>query len=70
MSGAHRYLLLGGAFYLVLFVGGMIVSQGSKANFVPDNPADGVLDLCSGVAMVLLRTTLSRRVLITPGMRL
>jgi hypothetical protein len=41
----------------VLFVVGMIVSQGSEANFVP-------------VAMVLLGTTVSRRVLITPGMRL
>jgi Domain of unknown function (DUF4383) len=38
MSGAHRYLLLGGAFYLVLFVYGMIVSQGSEANFVPVTP--------------------------------
>jgi Domain of unknown function (DUF4383) len=67
MSGAHRYLLLGGAFYLVLFVYGMIVSQGSEANFVPVNPADDILHLCLGVAMVLLGATLSRRVLITSG---
>jgi hypothetical protein len=70
MSGAHRYLLLGGAFYLVLLVLGMIVSQGSEANFVPVNPAGDILHLCLGVAMVLLGTTLSRRVLITPGIRL
>ncbi len=67
MSGAHRYLLLGGAFYLVLFVYGMIVSQGSEANFVPVNPADDILHLCLGIAMVLLGATLSRRVLITSG---
>jgi hypothetical protein len=69
-SGAHRYLLLGGALYLVLFVVGMIVSQGSEANFVPVNPADDILHLCLGVAMVLLGTTLGRRILITPGRRL
>jgi Domain of unknown function (DUF4383) len=57
----------GGAFYLVVFVYGMIVSQGSEANFVPVNPADDILHLCLGVAMVLLGTTLSRRVQITPG---
>jgi hypothetical protein len=45
----------------------MIVSQGSEANFVPVNPADGILDLCLAVAMVLLGMTLSRRVLITRG---
>jgi hypothetical protein len=44
--------------------------QGSEANFVPVNPADGILHLCLGVVMVLLGTTLSRRVLITPGRRL
>jgi Domain of unknown function (DUF4383) len=70
MSGAHRYHLLGGAFYLGVFVYGMIASQGSEANFVPVTPADDILRLCLGVAMVLLGTTLSRRVLITPGMRL
>jgi Domain of unknown function (DUF4383) len=67
---AHRYLLLGVVFYLVLFVHGRTVSQGSEANFVFINPADGILDLCLGVVMVLLGTTLSRRVLITPGRRL
>lgn len=67
MRGAHRYLLLGGAFYLMLFVYGLIVSQGSEANFVPVNPADDILHLLLGVAMVLLGVTLSRRVLVTPG---
>jgi hypothetical protein len=70
MSGARRYLLLVVAFYLVLFVFGMIVSQGSEANFVPVNPADDILHLCLGLVMVQLGTTLSRRVQTAPRRRL
>jgi hypothetical protein len=44
------------AFHRVLFVYGMILSQGSEANYVSVNPTDGILDLCLGVAMVLLGT--------------
>ena len=40
----------------MLFVYGMILSQGSEANYVSVNPTDGILDLCLGVAMVLLGT--------------
>jgi hypothetical protein len=36
----------------------------------PSTPWDDILRLCLGVAMVQLGTTLSFRVLITPGMRL
>jgi hypothetical protein len=59
-----------GAFYLVLFMSSMIVSQGSEANFVPVSPADDTSICAWASAMVLLGTTLSRRVLITPGRRL
>ena len=40
----------------MLFVYGMILSQGSEANYVSVNPTDGILDLCLDVAMVLLGT--------------
>jgi Domain of unknown function (DUF4383) len=55
---------------LVVFVYGMVVSQRPEANFVPVNPAGNILYLWVGAAMVLLGTTLSRRVLITPGRQL
>jgi hypothetical protein len=67
---AHRYLLVKRSCYLLVFVYGMIVSQGSEANFVCVKPADDILHLCLGVAMVLLDTTLCRRILITQGRRL
>jgi hypothetical protein len=54
----------------VLLVCAVVVSQGSEPNFVPVNPADDILHPCMGLAMVLLGTTLSRRVQTAPRRRL
>ena len=49
---ARNYLIGGGVIYLVLFVYGLIVGEGSKANFVPVNSADNWLHLVLGAGMV------------------
>jgi Domain of unknown function (DUF4383) len=67
VHGAHRYLLVGGASYLVLFVYGLLVSQSSNENFLPVNPADDMLHLLFGITMVLLGLALNRRILVRPG---
>lgn len=52
---ARAFLIGGGLVYLALWVYGMVVDQGTDANFVPVNDADNWLHLGLGVGMVLLR---------------
>ena len=54
LSGAKTYLVGGGIVYLALFVYGLVVDQGSSANFVPVNNADNVLHLGLGIGMIAL----------------
>ena len=61
ISGARNYLIGGGIIYLVLFLYGLLVSQNSAANFVPVNPADDILHLVLGIAMIGLGVALTRR---------
>ena len=49
---ARPYLLFGGAVYLVLTLYGVVIDQGSAANFVPVNTADNWLHLVLGLGMV------------------
>jgi hypothetical protein len=48
------YLVGGGIVYLVLWVYGLIVDEGSTANFIPLNDADDWLHLLLGVGMIAL----------------
>ena len=61
ISGARRYLVVGGVIYLVLFLYGLLVSQDSAANFVPVNTADDILHLVLGIGMIGLGLALTRR---------
>ncbi|GAA3711885.1 DUF4383 domain-containing protein [Zhihengliuella alba] len=61
-AGATRYLVWGGAVYLVLGVYGVLVPHGSPANFVPVNGADNVLHFGLGIGMVALGVILGRAV--------
>lgn len=49
---ARWYLVAGGAMYLVLWVYGLVIDQGSAANVVPVNDADNWLHLVLGLAMI------------------
>jgi hypothetical protein len=51
---ATLYLVVGGVFYLVLWLYGLIVDEDSDANFVPLNDADDWLHLLLGVGMIAL----------------
>jgi hypothetical protein len=63
-DSAFTYLVGGGAIYLVLWLYGLLIGHGSKANFVPVNNADNWLHLLLGAGMVavglLARNTGSR----------
>ncbi|MFD9890732.1 DUF4383 domain-containing protein [Amycolatopsis sp. NPDC059027] len=61
-GGARGFLLGGGAVYLVLWLFGLIVDQGSAANFVPVNTADNWLHLALGVVMIALGVLTRQRV--------
>ena len=52
LRGARAFLLGGGAIYLVLWVYGLIVDRGDKADFVPLDSADNWLHFALGVAMI------------------
>lgn len=52
VDGAQKYLLWGGVIYIVLFLYGLFVSEGSDANFVPVNNADDVLHLILGLGLL------------------
>lgn len=60
-GGARSFLVGGGAVYLVLWLYGLLIDQGSAANFVPVDDADNWLHFVLGVAMVALGLLLSRR---------
>ncbi|UOZ05515.1 DUF4383 domain-containing protein [Amycolatopsis sp. WQ 127309] len=64
--GAHRYLIGGGAIYLVLWVYGLIIDHDSAANFVPVNTADNWLHLGLGVGMIALGVATAARNRTTP----
>lgn len=51
---SRRFLIWGGAVYLVLWVYGLFTTGEMAANFVPVNWADNWLHLALGAAMVLL----------------
>ena len=51
---ARGFLMAGGALYLVLWIYGLLIDQGSTANFVPVNTADNWLHLALGAGMVAL----------------
>ena len=59
-SGARNYLIGGGIIYLVLWIYGLVVDQGTNANFVPLNDADNWLHLLLGIGMIGLGVALSR----------
>ena len=59
-SAARGYLVGGGIVYLALWVYGLLVDMGSKANFVPLNDADNWLHLFLGIGMVGLGLALAR----------
>ena len=52
VDGAQKYLLGAGVIYIVLFLYGLFVSEGSDANFVPVNNADDVLHLILGLGLL------------------
>ena len=60
-TGARSYLIGGGAVYLVLWLYGLIIDQGSAANFVPVNTADNWLHLLLGIGMIALGLLTTRR---------
>jgi hypothetical protein len=53
-EGARTYLLGGGVIYLALWIYGLLIDQGSDANFLPLNTADNWLHFGLGVGMVVL----------------
>ncbi|WP_336214157.1 DUF4383 domain-containing protein [Nonomuraea sp. LPB2021202275-12-8] len=60
VAAARLFLIGGGIIYLVLWLYGLFIDQGSGANFVPVNTADNWLHFVLGVAMILLGTVLAR----------
>lgn len=60
VDGAYRYLVGGGAIYLVLWLYGLIIDHDSTANFVPVNTADNWLHLLLGIGMIGLGLALRR----------
>lgn len=54
------FLIGGGALYLVLWVYGLLIDQGSAANFVPVTSADNWLHAVLGVVMLALGILLGR----------
>ncbi|UDY37511.1 DUF4383 domain-containing protein [Dermatobacter hominis] len=58
---ARRFLLIGGAVYLLLFVYGLVVDRHADANFVPLDDADNWLHLGLGAGMIALGALLPGR---------
>ena len=53
-SWSRLYLLVGGAAYLGVLLYGVLVDQGSDADFLPINDADNLLHLGLSLAMIVL----------------
>ena len=66
-ESARRYLIVGGVVYAVLWIYGLSVGMGSRANFVPLNTADNWLHLVLAVAMVAAGLLAHRRIQATRG---
>jgi hypothetical protein len=61
-EGARTYLIGGGVIYLVLFLYGIVISDGSGANFVPVNsPEDDILHVALGLGMIAAGYLLGRQ---------
>lgn len=58
---ARNFLIVGGVIYLLLWLYGLIIDEGSRANFVPVNTADNWLHLGLAVAMIGLGVLLGQR---------
>ena len=58
---ARRFLVGGGAIYLVLWLYGLLIDKTSQANFVPLNTADDWLHFVLGLGMVALGVVLGKR---------
>lgn len=61
VASARGFLVGGGVVYLVLWLYGLVVAEGSQANFVPLNNADDWLHLGLGVGMIALGMLTGRR---------
>lgn len=59
-GSAKTYLVGGGVLYLIVWLYGLFVDQGSALNFVPLDDADNWLHLALGGAMVVLGVTLGK----------
>jgi uncharacterized protein DUF4383 len=59
-AGARQFLIGGGVVYLVLWLYGLVIDQGSGANFVPVNTADNWLHFGLGVGMIALGVLTAR----------
>jgi hypothetical protein len=66
VTGARRFLLVGGVVYALLWVYGLVITFDSAMNFVPVNTADNWLHLALAVAMIALGAALRRRVTTLP----
>lgn len=56
-----RYFLIGGGVvYLLIWLYGLFIDQGSSANFIPLNTADNWLHLTLGIVMIALGFVLGR----------
>ena len=59
-GAARKFLIGGGAIYLVLWLYGLIIDKSSGANFVPLNSADDWLHFILGISMIALGVLLAR----------
>ncbi len=59
-AGARNFPIWGGVVYAVLWIYGLLIDQGSDANFVPVNSADNWLHLVLAVGMIALGVLLGR----------
>ena len=54
VAGARNFLIYGGVIYAVLWLYGLLIDQGSAANFVPVNTADNWLHFVLAAGMIAL----------------
>ena len=60
-EASRTFLVGGGVVYLALWLYGLVIDQGSDANFVPVNTADNWLHFGLGVGMIGLGLALAGR---------